>query len=126
MLLISIWTTITCVEHMLLSIVALCKLIVLLLPLSMVLVISLIWILVIISVEIYLNAWLICLNIVQHVLDIAHDTRKIEKLSISILILSTLSWWHAWVCSSISMHPSLKLLEILLLFIRYLCSTIHI
>jgi hypothetical protein len=60
-------------EHMLLAVVVLRELVVLL-PLAWMLALALIWLLVVVAIEIYLDARARSLDVVQHVLDVIHDT----------------------------------------------------
>ena len=61
---------------MLLAVVVLRELVVLLilLPLAWMLALALIWLLVVVAIEIYLDARARSLDVVQHVLDVIHDT----------------------------------------------------
>ena len=61
---------------MLLAVVVLRELVVLLilLPLAWMLALALIWLLVVVAIEIYLDARARSLDVVQHVLDVVHDT----------------------------------------------------
>ena len=61
---------------MLLAVVVLGELVVLLilLPLAWMLALALIWLLVVVAIEIYLDARARSLDVVQHVLDVIHDT----------------------------------------------------
>ena len=63
-------------EYMLLAVVVLGELVVLLilLPLAWMLALALIWLLVVVAIEIYLDARARSLDVVQHVLDVIHDT----------------------------------------------------
>jgi len=63
-------------EYMLLAVVVLRELVVLLilLPLAWMLALALIWLLVVVAIEIYLDARARSLDVVQHVLDVVHDT----------------------------------------------------
>ena len=63
-------------EYMLLAVVVLRELVVLLilLPLAWMLALALIWLLVVVAIEIYLDARARSLDVVQHVLDVIHDT----------------------------------------------------
>jgi|TARA_B110001450_G_scaffold256107_1_gene285483 hypothetical protein len=60
-------------EYMLLAVVVLRELVVLL-PLAWMLALALIWLLVVVAIEIYLDARARSLDVVQHVLDVIHDT----------------------------------------------------
>ena len=63
-------------EYMLLAVVVLGELVVLLilLPLAWMLALALVWLLVVVAIEIYLDARARSLDVVQHVLDVIHDT----------------------------------------------------
>lgn len=92
-------------ENMLLAVVALRELVVLLiclLPLTRMLALALIWLLVVVAIEIYLDARARGLDVVQHILDVIHDAGEVEELTILTILsrLPSLPWWHALRCSS--------------------------
>jgi len=106
---------------MLLAVVALRELVVLL-PLAWMLALALIWLLVVVAIEIYLDARARGLDVVQHILDVIHDAGEVEELLTILSLLPCLPWWHALRRSSLSSCPShstwkLLLLEVLLLLV---------
>lgn len=113
-------------EHMLLAVVALRELVVLL-PLAWMLAMALIWLLVVVAIEIYLDARTGGLDVVQHVLDVIHYTREIEELLTVLSLLPSLPWWHTLVHASWTSrpsHPSCKLLEVLVVI--WHSSAVHV
>lgn len=102
---------------MLLAVVALRELVVLL-PLAWVLAMALIWLLVVVAIEIYLDARARGLDVVQHILDVIHYTREVEELLTILSLLPSLPRWHALMHASWTSRPShssCKLLEVLML-----------
>ena len=108
-------------EYMLLAVVVLGELVVLLilLPLAWMLALALIWLLVVVAIEIYLDARARSLDVVQHVLDVIHDAGEVEELAI-LSLLPSLPGWHARMrCSWTSWpsHSTWELLEVLVLLV---------
>lgn len=101
---------------MLLAVVVLRELVVLL-PLAWMLALALIWLLVVVAIEIYLDARARSLDVVQHVLDVIHDAGEVEELTI-LSRLPSLPGWHARMRCSWTCWPSQsawELLEVLVL-----------
>jgi hypothetical protein len=99
-------------EYVLLAVVALRKLIVLL-PLARVLALALVRLLVVVAIEIYLDARARGLDIVQHVLNVIHDAREVEELLTVLSLLSSLPWWHALMRSFRTSWPCYSTWELL-------------
>jgi hypothetical protein len=122
-------------EHMLLAVVALRELVVLL-PLAWMLALALIWLLVVVAIEIYLNARARGLDVVQHILDVIHDAGEVEELLTILSLLPCLPRWHAllhsccciWCicCASWPSHSSWELLEVLLLLVWQPSASVHV
>lgn len=128
-------------EHMLLAVVALRELVVLL-PLAWMLALALIWLLVVVAIEIYLDARARGLDVVQHILDVIHDAGEVEELLTILSLLPSLPRWHAlsllllclclmhasWTCwpSHSSCELLLCLLEVLLLLIWQPSASVHV
>lgn len=107
---------------MLLAVVVLRELVVLL-PLAWMLALALIWLLVVVAIEIYLDARARSLDVVQHVLDVIHDAGEVEELTI-LSLLPSLPGWHARMRCSWTSWPShstwlclWELLEVLVLLV---------
>jgi hypothetical protein len=121
-------------EHMLLAVVALRELVVLL-PLAWMLALALIWLLVVVAIEIYLNARARGLDVVQHILDVIHDAGEVEELLTILSLLPCLPRWHALHsccciccigCTSWPSHSSWELLEVLLLLVWQPSASVHV
>ena len=115
-------------EHVLLAVVALRELIVLL-PLAWMLALALIWLLVVVAIEIYLDARARGLDVVQHILDVIHDAREVEELLTVLGLLPSLPRWHALMHSSWTSRPShsaCELLEVLVLLIWHPSASVHV
>ena len=115
-------------EHMLLAVVALRELVVLL-PLAWMLALALIWLLVVVAIEIYLDARAGGLDVVQHILDVIHDTGEVEELLTILSLLPSLPRWHALVHSSWTSwpsHSSWELLEVLVLLVGHSSASVHV
>jgi hypothetical protein len=114
-------------EYMLLAVVVLRELVVLL-PLAWMLALALIWLLVVVAIEIYLDARARSLDVVQHVLDVIHDAGEVEELTI-LSLLPSLPGWHARMrCSWTSWpsHSTWELLEVLVLLVWKPSASVHV